>query len=73
MPVMNGYEFIKQIKRLDANAKIILMSTIPAEDNEFINISPKIKIDQFIQKPFSGSKLVGTVKTYVRSNLCLNA
>ena len=73
MPAMNGYEFIKHVKRLDTNAKIILMSSLPAEDNEFFNILPKIKIDQFIQKPFLGSKLVGIVKTYVRSNLCLNA
>jgi CheY-like chemotaxis protein len=73
MPAMNGYEFTKHVKRLDANAKIILMSTLPAEDNEFFNTLPKIKIDQFIQKPFSGSKLVGIVKTYVKSNLCLNA
>ena len=54
MPAMNGYEFIKRVKRLDPNAtQTILMSSLPLKDNEFFNVLPKIKIDQFIQKPFS--------------------
>jgi DNA-binding NtrC family response regulator len=68
IPAMNGYEFIKQVKELDPNARIILMSSLQLQDNEFLNVLPKVKIDQFVQKPFAGSKLTGIVKKYVKSN-----
>jgi DNA-binding NtrC family response regulator len=52
MPGMNGYEFIKQIKNIDSQVKVVLMSAFEIQQNEFHNMLPHIKVDAFLQKPF---------------------
>lgn len=81
MPVMNlvrlelsyiyyaGYEFIKQIKSLDPNARTILMSSLQIEDNELLNVLPEVKIDGFIQKPFSVFKLKRIIERFSKKQL----
>jgi two-component SAPR family response regulator len=54
MPGMNGYEFVKQVKKIDPQVKIILMSSFERYDNNLLlDVSPDVKIDTFLQKPFS--------------------
>ena len=53
MPGMNGYEFVKQIKKINPQVKIILMSSFEINDNELLDVLPDVKIDTFLQKPFS--------------------
>ena len=53
MPGMNGYEFLKQVKKINPQAKIILMSSFEIDDNELLDVLPDVKIDTFLQKPFS--------------------
>jgi DNA-binding response OmpR family regulator len=62
MPSMNGYEFVKQIKMLNPEVNVILMTAFEIEDKEFRRILPSIKIDGFLQKPFSMSKLYDMIK-----------
>ena len=50
---MNGYEFVKQIKKTNPQVKIILMSSFEIEDNNLLDVLPDVKIDTFLQKPFS--------------------
>ena len=57
MPSMNGYEFVKQLKKINLKVKVILMTAFEIENKEFHRILPSIKIDGFLQKPFSISKL----------------
>ena len=57
MPSMNGYEFVKQIKKIDQQVKVILMSAFEIKDKEFHNVLPDIKVDGFLQKPFSMKQL----------------
>jgi two-component SAPR family response regulator len=52
MPGMNGYEFVKQVKKIDPQIKIILMSSFERSDNNILDLLPEVKIDTF-QKPFS--------------------
>jgi two-component SAPR family response regulator len=54
---MNGYEFAKKVKGIKPEGKIILMSSFEISDIEFSNVLPDIKIDAFLQKPFSIRKL----------------
>jgi DNA-binding NtrC family response regulator len=58
MHSMNGYEFVKQVKKISPKANVILMTAFEIEDKEFHHILPSIKIDGFLQKPFSISKLM---------------
>ena len=53
MPGMNGYEFVKQVKRINPQVKIILMSSFEIDDNNLLDVLPDVKIDTFLQKPFS--------------------
>ena|SRR5215831_17337743 len=57
MPGMNGYEFVKQVKKINPKVYVILMTAFEIEDKEFHNIVPSIKINGFLQKPFSIGQL----------------
>jgi DNA-binding NtrC family response regulator len=61
MPGMNGYEFVKQVKKINPQVKIILMSAFEIVNIEFSNVLPDVKIDAFIKKPFSLKTLRSTV------------
>jgi two-component SAPR family response regulator len=62
MSGMNGYEFVKKAKDMDRQVKIILMTAFEIEDNEFHNVLPDIKIDGFLQKPFSIKQLNSVIE-----------
>ncbi len=62
MPRMNGYEFVKQLKKINPQVRIILMSAFEIKPKEFLHILPDIKIDAFIQKPFSMNMLQNIVQ-----------
>ena len=53
MPGMNGYEFIRKIKESNSKVKIMLMSAFEIQEKEFHNVLPDVKVDAFLQKPFS--------------------
>jgi two-component SAPR family response regulator len=57
MPDINGYEFVKQVKMLNPNVNVILITAFETEYTETKSILQSIKIDGFLQKPFSTSKL----------------
>jgi two-component SAPR family response regulator len=63
MPGMNGYEFVKQVKKIDPQIKIILMSSFERSDNNILDLLPEVKIDTFLQKPFSLDILTNIVTT----------
>ena len=57
MPSMNGYEFIKQVKKINPKVNVVFMTAFEIEDKEFHSILPSIKINGFLQKPFSIEQL----------------
>jgi two-component SAPR family response regulator len=57
MPGMNGYELIRKAKEIDNQIKVVLMSAFEIQEKEFHNLLPDIKVDAFLQKPFSLQKL----------------
>jgi two-component SAPR family response regulator len=57
MPGINGYEFVKKAKEIDKQVKVVLMSAFEINDKEFHNLLPDIKVDGFLQKPFSIQQL----------------
>ena len=62
MPGMNGYEFVRKVKESNPEVKIILMTAFEIEDKEFHNVLSDIKVDAFLQKPFSIEKLSDAIK-----------
>jgi two-component SAPR family response regulator len=57
MPGMNGYEFVKKAKEIDKQVKVVLMSAFEIQEEEFHNMLPDIKVEAFLQKPFSRQQL----------------
>ena len=53
MPGMNGYEFVTYVRRINPTVKVILMSAFEIQEKEFHNVLPDVKVDAFLQKPFS--------------------
>jgi len=65
MPKMNGYELIKKAKEIDKQVKVVLMSAFEINDEEFHTMLSDIKIDAFLQKPFSMGKLNDVVEKII--------
>lgn len=57
MPQMNSYEFVKRIKNLRSEIKVILMSAFEINQADMARVLPDIKIDSLISKPVSLRKL----------------
>jgi DNA-binding response OmpR family regulator len=53
MPTMNGFEFVKKVREIVPSVKVILMSAFDINDPMYARLSSSLKIDGFIQKPFS--------------------
>ena len=60
MPVMDGYELMKQLKSLYPDAKIIQMTGGANKKSEYA--------DSFIGKPFASDELASEVGKYLKKN-----
>jgi CheY-like chemotaxis protein len=65
MPVMNGFQFVSEARKIDPKVKILLMTTFEIDDKEFARVLPKPKIDGLIRKPASSNQIVNKVSTVV--------
>ena len=62
MPKINGFEFVRQIKEIKPEVKILFITAFEINNNEFSTVLPSTKADGFIQKPITPSKLVDLIK-----------
>ena len=67
MPNMNGFEFIKKIKELKPTVKVFFMTAFEIDSDEWSNVLPSVKIDEFIEKPFALEKVGKLVSTLFAS------
>lgn len=61
MSPMSGIEFIKKLREIDANIKVILMTAFEIEGSQL----KEINTDEFFNKPIGMKNLVQIVKKYV--------
>ena len=61
MSPMSGIEFIKKLREIDANIKVILMTAFDMERSQL----REIDTDEFFNKPIAMNNLVKIVKKYV--------
>jgi len=66
MPVMDGIEALKQMKLMDKNAKIIMVSAASQKSKMLEAI--KYGATDFIAKPFEPEQIVKTVLKYIGDN-----
>jgi DNA-binding NtrC family response regulator len=65
MPGMNGYELIKNIKKIKPEVIVFLMTAFEINNIEFRRVLQSVNIDEFIQKPISFKELIRIVNKYV--------
>ena len=58
---MNGYEFIKHVKKINPNVKVVLMTSFEIPDRDFSIVLQDVSIDFLVKKPFSPNILRSVV------------
>ena len=66
MPTMNGFEFVREARKINPKVKILLMTAFEIDDKEFARVLPKPKIDGLIQKPASSKQILDIVSRTIR-------
>lgn len=56
MPMVNGLEILEQIKLIQPNIKVVMMTAYPTKDKKVK--SDKFGADAFLEKPFDNLKMV---------------
>ena len=64
MPQMNGFDLVKNVKKINTNISIILMSAYENIDYSQLN---DITINEVIQKPIKIMELLSTVEKHLMS------
>jgi DNA-binding NtrC family response regulator len=62
MSQMSGDEFISQIKEMDSDVNVILMTAFEMEESKITEINT----DEFFNKPIRMNDLINIVKKYVK-------
>jgi CheY-like chemotaxis protein len=65
MPTMNGFEFVREVRKINPKVKILLMTAFEIDDKEFARVLPKPKIDGLIRKPASSKQILNTVSSII--------
>jgi two-component system, OmpR family, response regulator ChvI len=68
MPIMNGFELYKEIRRVDEQAKICFITAYEIDDNDFKKSFPTMTLRHFIKKPISLDKLAKELKEKINEN-----
>ena len=63
LPIMNGFEFVRQISRIKPEIKILFMTAFETNDNDLLAMNLKYakNVGGIIQKPVSPKKLAKIV------------
>jgi CheY-like chemotaxis protein len=65
MPYIGGLELAKEIRNLNQNVSILLMSALEMDRQDFASKLRAARIDGFVEKPISMKKLVELIRQYV--------
>lgn len=65
MPKMTGFEVAREVKYLNSDVKVILMTAFEINQIEFKKLMPSTKIDDFIQKPSSVSSIIDILLKHI--------
>jgi CheY-like chemotaxis protein len=66
MPVMNGFQFISEARKINPEVKILLMTAFEINDKELAQALPKPKIDGLIRKPATLKEILNIVSTVIK-------
>lgn len=64
MPEMNGIEAVKEIKKLNINSKILMITAIGQQD--LVIEALKLGAEDFIMKPFDEDRVIASIKRVLK-------
>jgi CheY-like chemotaxis protein len=67
MPVMNGFQFVSEARKINPKIKILLMTAFEINDKEFAQALPKPKIDGLIHKPATSKQILSIVSSVIKN------
>ena len=65
MRKMNGHDFVKKVKAIRPEIKVIFMTALETDLPEVSSTLPSVRIDGFMLKPGSLESLVDTIKKII--------
>ena len=65
MSVMNGFQFVRALKDIRREMRVILMSAFEIDPREWQKVIPDVEVDHFLIKPIGAIQLVETLKKCV--------
>lgn len=68
MPKMNGYEFVREVKKIKPKVKVFLMTAFDINSQEFSKVLPDIKVNKFIKKPIFIGELTTSILNHINKN-----
>ena len=68
MPIMNGFELYKEIRKSDENVKICFITAYEIDNNDFAKSFPTMTLRHFIKKPISLDKLANELKEKINED-----
>jgi two-component SAPR family response regulator len=66
MPIMNGFQFVSEARKINPKIKILLMTAFEINDKEFAQVLPKPKIDGLIRKPATSKQILNMVSSVIK-------
>jgi CheY-like chemotaxis protein len=67
MPTMNGFEFVREARKINPKVKLLLMTAFEISDKEFAQALPKPKIDGLISKPATSKQILSIVSSVIKN------
>lgn len=62
MPRMNGFEFFREVKKLDRSVKVCFLTAFEVYTDEFKKLFPDMKVEGFLRKPITISELATQIE-----------
>lgn len=62
MKDMSGFELVRRVKEIRPELKVVLISSFIIHKGEFEKVLPSIKVDDFVQKPYTKNDLIEAIK-----------
>jgi two-component system, OmpR family, response regulator ChvI len=62
MPRMNGFEFFREVKKVDKAVKICFLTAFEVYTDEFKRLFPNMKVEGFLRKPIAIAELASQIQ-----------
>ena len=67
MPQMNGFEFVREVRKIMPSIKVILITAFEINKSEFDIVHPSTHADALLRKPFTASQLRALIQKELES------